>query len=250
MPSLACLIPARFGSTRLPGKPLALLGGKALIAHTIGRAKEAGIFSRIVVVSDHSGVLHQAKKAGAEVVLVDEPCASGTDRIAKALPWVEDDFIMNLQADEPFIAPSLLKALGDGIVHEGRDGLVYTSAAPILRWEEFEDQNRVKVVMDTQGRALYFSRSPVPCQQRTQEGPKRAFVHNGVYAMSRRTLELFSGLPPATLEEIERLEQLRALGHGFEFRVIVAPTQSFGIDTPEDLQKAEAFLLCGQSSSL
>jgi 3-deoxy-manno-octulosonate cytidylyltransferase (CMP-KDO synthetase) len=250
MPSLACLIPARFGSTRLPGKPLALLGGKALIARTIGRAKEAGIFLRIVVVSDHVGILHEAKEAGAEVVLIDEPCASGTDRIAKALPFIEEEFVLNLQADEPFILPSLLKALGDGIVHEGRDGLIYTSAAPILRWEEFEDPNRVKVVMDTQGRALYFSRSPVPYQQRTQEGPKRAFVHNGAYAMSRRTLELFSGLPPATLEEIERLEQLRALGHGFEFRVIVAPTQSFGIDTPEDLQKAEASLLCGQSSSL
>lgn len=250
MPKLACLIPARFGSTRLPGKPLALLGGKTLIARTIERAKAARIFSRILVVSDHPQVLHEAKNEGAEVLLVNEPCASGTDRIVKALPLIEDEFVLNLQGDEPFISPSLLKTLGDGIVHEGRDGLVYTSAAPILGWEAFEDPNRVKVVMDEQGRALYFSRSPIPYQQRGAEGPKRAFVHIGVYAMSRRSLELFSGLPETPLEEIERLEQLRALGHGFEFRVIMTPSETFGIDTPEDLQKAEAFLLCGQSSSL
>lgn len=249
MPKLACLIPARFGSSRLPGKPLARLKGQTVLAHTLKRAKESGVFSSVTVVSDHEGVLEEARKSGAQAMLVDEPCASGTERISKVLGAIEEDFILNLQADEPFIHPSLLQNLGQGLILEGRDGLVYTAASPILSWDDFENPNRVKVVFDGQKRALYFSRSPIPYQKKGPESPRLAFVHIGVYAMTKKTLGLFAGLSRTSLEELEGLEQLRALEYGFDFRLVITEDHTFGIDTPEDLKNAEALVECGQNLS-
>ena len=238
---LICMIPARFGSRRFPGKPLALLKGKPIIEHVVKRAKMAQIFDEIAVISDNEEILTKSKDAGALAVLVKEECKSGTDRIFKALPFVKGDLIVNLQGDEPAIDLDLIRSISRKLKIDPAEDTIITSATPFKSWQEFQDENNVKVVTDAKGNALYFSRSPIPNQAECNL-PKEALLHIGLYAMTRKTLERFASLPFGRLEKLERLEQLRALEYGIAIKVLLAPSRSIGVDMLDDLIMLETTL--------
>ena len=241
MPALG-VIPARLASTRLSRKPLQLLGGKPLIVRVAERVSEAGVFDRVVVATDATEVLTAVTAAGFEAVLTSESHESGTDRVAEVArraAFRDYDIVVNVQGDEPFLAAEALQGALARVTRDGDD--VGTAAAP-LEPELVGDPARVKVVCDLRGRALYFSRSPVPHWRDGGTPPVGLhWQHIGLYAFTRAALARWSSLEPTSLERAERLEQLRALEHGMTLGVarLNEPVEP-GIDTPEDLQRAEA----------
>ncbi len=227
------VIPARFASTRLPGKPLADLGGKPLLQHVWERARRAEGCSRVVIATDDDRIAAAVKAFGGEAAITSKTCASGTDRVAEVAQGLDADVVVNVQGDEPFIEPS---ALGD-LVSAFRDPGVEmaTLSRPASR-EELPNPSVVKVVCDRRGDALYFSRLPIPFQRNGSAPEVRA--HVGVYAYRPPLLKKLASLAPTPLEKAEALEQLRALEHGHRIRVIPTSYTGFGIDTPEDLERA------------
>lgn len=233
-------IPARWGSTRFPGKPLALLAGEPMIVHCVRRAAEARTVDAVIVATDDERVAAVAAAAGAEVVMTGE-CASGTDRVAEAVlgraGW---EIVINLQGDEPRIAAENIDALVAGMRATPEVGIA-TLCRP-LDPQRVSDPNAVKVVRDATGRALYFSRSPLPYPRDVGVAQDQYRLHLGIYGFRRRALASFVALPPSPLERAEALEQLRALENGMEILVLDAPQPSFGVDTPEDLAELERVL--------
>ncbi len=226
--STLAILPARLGSTRLPRKMLADLGGQPLVVRTLARARQA--FARVVVATDSPEIADVVTQAGGAVVLTGE-APNGTTRVAMAYALLAArgegaEVVVNVQADEPLVDPGALLALADGI----GDFDVATGAAPL---DDASNPARVKVVTGRDGLALYFSRSAVP-----YGGPFR--VHLGVYAFRPAALALAVSLPEHPLEHIERLEQLRWLAHGMRVRVIDLPAGEGGVDTPEDLARVRA----------
>jgi len=236
-------IPARHGSSRFPGKPLALLAGKPLIQHVYEAAKQVPQVGQIMVVTDHEAILRTVKDFGGEVCLVTEPCRTGTDRVAKVSSQLTYDLIVNLQADEVLLHPGLLSDLIQPFVQSGAG--IGTLKRKFPQGEDRENPSIVKVVTDCQGRALYFSRSPVPCwRDGIPAGTDAAaWIHLGIYIFTKPALKQFSELPNGFLEEAEKLEQLRALEHGMSILVWETKHESLRIDTPEDLVIAESVLL-------
>ncbi len=236
-------IPARHGSSRFPGKPLAQLAGKPLIQHVYEAAQQVAQVGQIIVVTDHDVILQTVRDFGGEVCLVTEPCRTGTDRVAKAASRLTHDVVVNLQADEVLLHPGLLSDLIQPFFKS--DAGIGTLKRKLQQGEERENPSYVKVVTDHKGRALYFSRSAVPCWRdgipaRTSEA---AWMHLGVYIFQKVALQQFSKLPTGFLEEAEKLEQLRALEYGMPIMVWETAHESLRIDTPEDLVMAESFLL-------
>jgi len=233
-------IPARWGSTRFPGKPLALLAGEPMIAHVVRRAAEARTVNAVIVATDDERVAAVAAAAGAEVVMTGE-CASGTDRVAEAVlgraGW---EIVVNLQGDEPRIAAENIDALVAGMLAAPEVGIA-TLCRP-LDPQRVGDPNAVKVVRDATGRALYFSRSPLPYPRDVEVAQDLYRLHLGIYGFRRGALASFVALPPSRLERAEALEQLRALENGMEILVLDAPQPAFGVDTPEDLAELERVL--------
>lgn len=244
------LIPARYGSTRFPGKLLEDLGGQPVLAHVVRRALAAGL-DRVVVAVDDDRLAEVVVAAGGEAVHPAGDFHSGTDRIAAALealearggqpPYADDDVVVNVQGDEPFIEPALVRAVAGALIEEppaegqlagAARAEMATVATPATLAEE-TDPNAVKVVLDAGGYALYFSRSRIPAR-----GP--VLRHLGLYAYRRGFLRRFVAWPPGALEVQESLEQLRALERGARIRVLIRATASVGIDTPEDLARARA----------
>lgn len=235
------LIPARMAATRLPGKPLADIGGKPMIAHVIRRAQEAKLGS-VIVATDDEVIFAAAEKAGARALMTRTDHASGSDRIFEALELADPDgkirIVVNLQGDLPTLAPGDLTAavrlLDDPAVDIG------TIAAEISDPAEWTNPNVVKVVgsplSPTRLRALYFTRATAPYG----EGPY--YHHIGLYAYRRAALERFVGLPPSPLEKREKLEQLRALEAGMRIDVAIVASMPLGVDTPEDLEVARRIL--------
>ena len=239
MPVLV-VIPARLGSTRLPHKPLQLLAGEPLIVRVVRHVMEMDAADRVVVATDAEAVAEVVREAGAEVVFTRADHVSGTDRVAEvgAAPGYQSyDVIVNVQGDEPFLPPAAL-AGAIARVDSGED--VGTAAAP-LDPVEVDDPARVKVVCDLNGRALYFSRSRIPHWRDGGVAPGGTWwQHLGLYAFRRTALERWTKLEPTPLELAERLEQLRALQHGFTIGVALLDEPApVGIDTPEDLRRAE-----------
>ncbi len=248
------VIPARFASTRFPGKPLAPLLGRPMIAWVVAAAGRAGRIGRVLVATDHLGIAAAAREAGAEVVMTSPGCASGTDRVAEAMAGVDAEVVVNVQGDEPLLDPAELDTLVAAF--DGDPGLqMATLARPIAGAEEFADPNVVKVVCARGGDALYFSRAPIPHARDGQapyllevqgagEGlpPGVPLAHLGIYAFRRAALLAFPGLPRGALEQLECLEQLRALEAGWRIRVVPAQGEALGVDTPADLARAEAVL--------
>ena len=228
-------IPARWGSTRFPGKPLAELAGRPVIAHVVERALAAETVDLVVVATDHPAIAEAARAAGATVRMTGEH-ASGTDRIAEAVLALDGwELAINVQGDEPLLEPANIDRLVEGMLGRPEVGMA-TLCRPLDRGR-VEDPNAVKVVLRADGRALYFSRSMIPFPRR-DEAAALWRLHLGIYGFRRETLERFVALPPSPLERTEALEQLRALENGMEILVLEAPHDSLGVDTPEDLEEA------------
>lgn len=243
MPVL-CVIPARLGSTRLPRKLLQPLGGVPLVVRVAERARAIGGFDALVVATDAAEIAAVVERAGFRAVLTRSTHQSGTERVAEAAGRAEFagyGTILNVQGDEPFLPA---EAVAGALARVRGGDAVGTAAAP-LPAAEAEDPSRVKVVTDAQGRALYFSRARIPYPRDAgPDGAVRYWQHIGIYAYTRAALTAWVGWPPAPLEEAERLEQLRALYHGLPVGVApLAGAAPPGIDTAEDLRRAEALWL-------
>lgn len=232
------LIPARMASTRLPGKPLADIGGLPMIAQCYARAKEANL-ARVVVACDSAEIAQAIEKQGGEAVLTHPDLPSGSDRIYAALQKVdaagEHDIVVNLQGDMPTLDPSVIAQVLQPLSSNERCDIA-TLAAEIHSEEERQNPAVVKVVIAQDGRALYFSRHLIP----SGEGPH--YHHIGIYAYRRAALERFVALPPSPLEQREKLEQLRALEADMAIGVSVVDTVPLGVDTPEQLEQVRAIL--------
>lgn len=242
------VIPARLGSTRLPHKPLQLLAGEPLVTRVVQRVREYGLVDTLVVATDASMVARVVERAGVATVLTDPAHTTGTDRVAEVAARPEYsgyDIIVNIQSDEPFLP---LEALAGAIgrVRGGDD--IGTAAAP-LESGSVADPNRVKVVIDATGRALYFSRAAIPFSRDTAltATPGLYWQHLGVYACRRPALERWVALDPPPIERLERLEQLRAMHYGMVIGVACLDRAAHpGVDTPDDLRRAEAHWVAQQ----
>lgn len=245
-PSVVIVIPARYGSTRLPGKPLLPLCGKPLIQWVYERARRSARAARVRVATDDERIVRAVQSFGAEAVMtrVDHP--SGTDRIAEAVRDIEADVVINVQGDEPLIDPGLIDALADSFA--GSDAWdMATAATPIATPEELHNPAVVKVVWGAEHRALYFSREPIPHLRGASDdaailAARLHWRHIGIYAYRRSFLARLVAAPPAPLEDAEKLEQLRALHLGARIRVLETAHVGLGVDTPEDVPRAEAAL--------
>lgn len=236
------VIPARYGSTRFPGKPLALLLGRPLIAWVVDAARAAEGIAEVWVATDSEPIGAAARAAGARVVLTSPHCASGTDRVAEAAGTVAADVYVNLQGDEPLVEPTDLETLVEVFRASAGGVRMATLARPLERPEELDDSDAVKVVCDAAGDALYFSRAPIPWYRDGAADRPAAQIHLGIYGFTHDALLAFADLPRGVLEEAEKLEQLRALEAGWKVRVCRARTPSVGVDRPADLARAERAL--------
>ncbi len=231
------LIPARLGSTRFPEKVLADIGGYPMV---IATAKAVEGVDRVAVATDSHKVMEICSSYGIKAVMTSSGHTSGTDRINEAaarLGLDENETVINVQADEPFIEPEAIERLKD-LVHKQakEESVMVCSLYKKIPPADAKNPNIVKVVTDKSGFALYFSRSHIPYDR--EGGYEEYKGHIGIYGFRRKMLERFCSLPPSLLENTEKLEQLRALSHGFKIAMCEVETESFGIDTPEDLQKA------------
>jgi 3-deoxy-manno-octulosonate cytidylyltransferase (CMP-KDO synthetase) len=238
------VIPARYGATRLPGKPLAEIDGRPMIWYVWEKARAAKVPSRVVVATDDVRIADAVRGFGGEAVMTSPACASGTDRVAEAARGMDEEVVINLQGDEPLMHPSVIDAVAAPLVSEP-DVLMSTAALLQEDPEEYARSSVVKVVVDAQGHALYFSRSPVPHYRDAGRGRYRK--HLGIYGYRREFLFRVAALPPSSLEEAERLEQLRVLENGYRIRVVDVAHDSIGVDTPEDLKAVEG-MVCGPKS--
>jgi 3-deoxy-manno-octulosonate cytidylyltransferase (CMP-KDO synthetase) len=240
------IIPARYASTRLPGKPLVDLGGKSMIQRVVEQARQAQL-QRVIVATDDERIAEHVRGFGGEAVLTSPDHPSGTDRVFDAYQQVDvvADCIINIQGDEPFIHPTQIDALVRLFTAENAPQLA-TLVKPVLSEEELFSPHLPKVVLDTAGYALYFSRHPLPYQRQTAPeqwlSHHRYLRHIGLYAYRPDVLAAITQLPPSSLEQAESLEQLRWLENGY--RILTAETQleTIGIDTPEDVERARRHL--------
>ena len=231
------IIPARIGSSRFPNKVLADIGGMPMVVRT---AKAVEEIDDVVIATDSQEVIDIAQDHGIKAVMTSEHHQSGTDRIydaAQTLGLQEDEIIINVQGDEPFIETDVVQAIYN-LTKKNRDNerIMMNSCYKVISNPEADDPNIVKVVTDEEDIALYFSRAKVPYPRDHHFDAYKG--HLGIYGFTVKSLKNFCSLSPAPLESIEKLEQLRALYHGYEVAMIEVNTESFGIDTPEDLEKA------------
>jgi 3-deoxy-manno-octulosonate cytidylyltransferase (CMP-KDO synthetase) len=233
------IIPARYASTRLPGKPLLRQTGKYLIQHVFERASEARA-EDVIVATDDQRIFEAVSEFGGRAVMTRADHPSGTDRIAEVARGLDAEIIINLQGDEPLIDPAAINLLPE-LLERDPAATVATLATPIVSPEQFRDPNCVKVICDRRGRALYFSRSAIPFVREGQPDfsrrPALFLQHLGLYAYRRDFLLKFAQLPPEPLEESEKLEQLRVLAIGQAISVGVVEHAGRGVDTPGDYQK-------------
>lgn len=245
------VIPARWASTRLPGKPLADIGGWPMIRHVWDRALQSGA-GEVVIATDDARIAEAARGFGAEVVMTGAEHASGTDRVAevaRAGVWPEDTVIVNVQGDEPLIAPDNIRQVA-ALFEAGPDVVMTTLCEPLADPAQLASPHVVKVVTAADGRALYFSRAPIPHVRDAGATGTDAIHrrHVGLYGYTHRMLARLAGTPPCALERREGLEQLRALWLGARIQVAdaeVAPAA--GVDTPEDLERVRALVASGEA---
>ena len=243
MSAVVGIIPARYASTRFPGKPLADLAGRPMIQHVYERACRAASLNEVLVATDDERIFDAVVRFGGEAIMTDPNHMSGTDRIAAVAKRLSSaEIIVNIQGDEPLISPSTIDAaiaplLADYAI------LMSSVMAPMPDAVRSWDANIVKVVTDLTGFALYFSRAPIPSPRDAMEGPGYWKKHIGLYVYRRDFLLAFAQLPATPLEKIEKLEQLRVLEHGYRIKMVeCADDASIGVDTPEDLERVRAML--------
>lgn len=244
--SFIAIIPARYASTRLPGKPLVDIHGKPMVVHVMERARESGA-SRVIVATDHPDVANAVEAAGGEVCITRADHHSGTERLAEVIEkyhFADDQIIVNVQGDEPMIPADIVHQVANNLA-QSEAGMA-TLAVPITDAEEAFNPNAVKVVMDAKGYALYFSRATIPWdRERYAESRDRIgdtlLRHIGIYAYRAGFIRRYIDWAPCPLEQIELLEQLRVLWYGEKIHVAVAKTvPGVGVDTPEDLIRVRA----------
>jgi 3-deoxy-manno-octulosonate cytidylyltransferase (CMP-KDO synthetase) len=238
---IVAVIPARYASTRFPGKPLAGICGKPMIQRVYENTRRCSLIDRVVVATDSAEIVRAVQAFGGEVCLTSDRHETGTDRIAEAAQPMEADLIVNVQGDEPLLQPQTIEqavgpVLADARIHMG------TLKTRIKAGQDMENPNIVKVVTDARGRALYFSRSAIPFL-RSRAAGVALYRHIGLYVYRRDFLLHLTGLPQSGLEKAESLEQLRALENGFTIHVAETDYEPIGVDVPEDIATVENFLL-------
>lgn len=242
------IIPARYGSTRFPGKPLVPIAGKPLIQHVIERCRRSAALSDVVVATDDARI-EKAVRSLCPVEFTSPEHASGTDRIAEVAARRDCDAAINIQGDEPLIDPAVI----DQVALALEQNAMSTAATRLRNVSDYANPNVVKVVVNAGGRALYFSRRTIPylrdaasCSEAEQLAAFPFLKHLGIYGYRRETLLELVALRPSALEQAERLEQLRALEHGIAIAVVRVEHDAVGVDTPEDVAKAERLLAGGE----
>jgi 3-deoxy-manno-octulosonate cytidylyltransferase (CMP-KDO synthetase) len=244
---ITAIIPARYASTRFPGKALADIGGKPMIQHVYERTLKASLVSRVIVATDDRRIAEAVTRIGGEAVMTSDAHETGTDRLAEVAQGLDSDLVVNVQGDEPLIDPAMIDQaiepfLGSPELQMG------TLKTRVLCLHDFLSPNVVKVVTDINGYALYFSRSPLPFfrdkwqdlkDESFASGRMLCYKHVGLYVYRRRFLLDFAAMKPTFLEISEKLEQLRAIENGVRIRVVETEFSSIGVDTPEDLNKAQ-----------
>ena len=233
------IIPARFHSTRFQGKVLADLGGRSVIQHVWENAKKAKMIDDLIIAADDERIIDAAQGFGAQAVYTSPDQPSGTDRLLEVVNPIDVNVVVNIQGDEPMVKPEMIDELARALLDD-KDVKMATLAKVIEDDAEADDPNVVKVVIDKQGFALYFSRSMIPYPR--FETSKPYFKHLGLYSYTKDFLFEFANWPKSKLEMAEGLEQLRALENGCRIKVIETKFDTIGIDTPEDLEKAKSYL--------
>jgi 3-deoxy-manno-octulosonate cytidylyltransferase (CMP-KDO synthetase) len=240
--SVLIVIPARYASSRFPGKPLAPIAGKPMIQHVVERVKQAQQQVRVVIATEDERILQAAKEFGAEAVMTRPDHKTGTDRVAEVAAHIQADIYINVQGDEPLIDAGTIDAVIETMAEDESIQLA-TPCSAITHQPDIMDPNVVKAVMDFDGNALYFSRAPIPWVRDT--GTKVAARHTkhiGLYGYRRDALLEFPTLPPGELERVEQLEQLRWLENGFKIRVVETEYDAVSVDVPADIAKVEKIL--------
>jgi 3-deoxy-manno-octulosonate cytidylyltransferase (CMP-KDO synthetase) len=240
---IGVFIPARYGSTRFEGKPLSLISEKPLIQRVYEQAEKADCISEVIVATDDKRIADCVENFAGKYIFTSQKHRSGTDRIAeaaKAAGFGMDDIIVNVQGDQPILNPICISEVAAPFF-EDESVEMSTLVCKMTDMNEYKNSNTVKAVLDNKGFALYFSRSPIPYAMEKQNN-FNIYKHLGVYAYKRSFLEKFTQLPLGQLENIEKLEQLRALENGFKIKAVVTKYNSFSIDIPEDIEKVEKLL--------
>ena len=239
------VIPSRYASVRLPGKPLVAIAGKPLVQWVWEAARRATTLDEVHVATDDERIAEAVRGFGGSAIMTSPECPSGTDRIASALAGREADIVVNIQGDEPMMNPATVDACVCALT-EDPEAAVSTAMVPILDEADYRSPNVVKVVCDSRGYALYFSRAPIPDVSRVAAagrcGAPCAMKHLGLYVYRREALEALVKMPASRYEQLEKLEQLRFLEAGYRIRMIEADHDSVGVDTAEDVRAAEAVL--------
>jgi len=240
-PKILAVIPARYASTRFPGKMIAPLAGKPLVYHTYLRACEARLVAETVVATEDERVAAALRPLGVRVVMTRADHPSGTDRVAEVAAGSDAAIIVNVQGDEPLIEPEVIDAAIRPLLEDPAVDIA-TARCMISDQALVENPNVTKVVCDARGRALYFSRCPIPYirDAADRENPRCYWQHIGLYVYRRDFLLEYATLPPTPLERLEKLEQLRALEHGRAIAVVETEYRSVAVDTPEDLEEVRA----------
>jgi len=251
--AIVAIIPARFASTRLPGKPLSDIHGRTMIEHVHARVRAARLPDRVLVATDDERIATVVRGFGGEVAMTSAAHATGTDRLAEVAARLDADIVVNVQGDEPMLDPDGVDAAAQALLADPSLE-VATLSLPLASPEEMLSPSVVKVVCDTDGDALYFSRAPIPHVRCGAAADVRASAaralaaglarkHVGLYAYRRQALLRFASLPPSPLEQAEELEQLRALQHGMRIRVVPREGEAgVAVDTPEDLERVRVLL--------
>lgn len=236
------IIPARYGSTRFEGKVLADILGKPMIQWVWERTRQCKLLDAVIIACDDERVAERAREFGAQVVLTAKGHASGTDRIAEVVNPMDVKVVVNIQGDEPLVHPMMIDNVARAILGDSSIN-VATIVRKIENPADINDPHVVKVVKDTNGLALYFSRAPIPFAARNSDVKNPVYYkHIGLYGYSKDFLFTYKNIKPSALERIERLEQLRILENGYKIKVIETSFDSIGVDTPEDLAKAIEYL--------
>ncbi|MCH1930106.1 3-deoxy-manno-octulosonate cytidylyltransferase [Shewanella sp. A25] len=241
--NVTVLIPARFGSSRFPGKPLALINGKPMIQHVFERASLAQGVTNIYIATDDERIKTTVEGFGGKVVMTDSNAASGTDRINEAseiLGLAETDLIINVQGDQPLVNPRAIEQLIELFTNQPGEFEMATLGFELEDQEERDNPMNVKMVFDNNDYALYFSRARIPFGRDTNDYP--VYKHLGIYAYTRRFVNAFAKLPLGRLEDLEKLEQLRALEHGYKIKIAITEPSAVEVDVPDDIRKCEEYL--------
>ena len=243
------VVPARYGSTRFPGKPLVPIAGRPMIQHVVERVRQAKLVSRTVVATDDARIKRAVEAFGGEAILTRSDHANGTNRIAEVAAHIQAQIYVNVQGDEPLIDPGTVDAVV-AMMLEDESVQLGTPCVAIEEPKDIMDPNVVKVVRDFDGNGMYFSRAPIPWVRDTNSGLKaQHWKHLGLYAYRREALLEYPTLPPGDLERTEQLEQLRWLENGFRMRVVETDYDAVSVDVPSDVERVEALLRAGPSAA-